>query len=115
MAKKKKLEELSQSHGMEQNFVPSTLDQIWGDEGLSKYGTMDEDVYSDKINEMNKTDLWSHASKLGLVPIDNTSLLKKTLMSEFRKHVNGYKRPPEVKQQQQNISKEVLKILAEGR
>lgn len=115
MAKKKKLEELSQSHGMEEKFVPSTLDQVWGDEGLSKYGTLDEDVYSDKINEMNKTDLWSHASKLGLVPIDNTSLLKKTLISEFRKHVSGYKRPPEIKQQQQNISKEVLKILAEGR
>ncbi len=115
MAKKKKLEGLSQSHGMEEKFIPSTLDQIWGDEGLSKYGTMDEEAYTDKINEMNKTDLWSHASKLGLVPIDNTSLLKKTLMSEFRKHVNGYKRPPEVSKPQQNVSKEVLKILAEGR
>jgi len=115
MAKKKKIEELSQSHGMEEKFIPSTLDQVWGDEGLNKYGTMDEEIYTDKINEMNKTDLWSHASKLGLVPIDNTSLLKKTLLSEFRKHVNSYKRPPEIKQQQQNISKEVLKILAEGR
>jgi hypothetical protein len=115
MAKKKKLEELSQSHGMEQKFIPSTLEQIWGDEGLTKYGTMDEDVYSNKINEMNKTDLWSHASKLGLVPIDNTSLLKRTLLSEFRKHVNGYKRPPEKKAVEQNISREVLKILAEGR
>jgi hypothetical protein len=115
MAKKKKLEELSQSHGMEQKFIPSTLEQIWGDEGLTKYGTMDEDVYSNKINEMNKTDLWSHASKLGLVPIDNTSLLKRTLLSEFRKHVNGYKRPPETKAAEQNISREVLKILAEGR
>ena len=49
MAKRKKIEELSQSHGMEQKFIPSTLEQVWGDEGLSKYGTMDEEVYSDKI------------------------------------------------------------------
>ncbi len=37
MAKKKKLEELSQSHGMEEKFIPSTLDQVWGDEGLEDY------------------------------------------------------------------------------
>ncbi len=49
MAKKKKLEELSQSHGMEEKFIPSTLDQVWGDEGLTKYGTMDEEAYTDKI------------------------------------------------------------------
>ena len=115
MAKKKKIEELSQSHGMEEKFIPSTLDQVWGDEGLTKYGTLNEDAYSDKINEMNKTDLWSHASKIGLVPIDNTSLLKRTLMSEFRKHVNGYKRPVETKASDPKISREVLKILAEGR
>lgn len=115
MAKKKKIEELSQSHGMEEKFVPSTLDQVWGDEGLTKYGTLNEDAYSDKINEMNKTDLWSHTSKMGLVPIDNTSLLKRTLMSEFRKHVNGYKRPVETKASDPKISREVLKILAEGR
>jgi hypothetical protein len=41
--------------------------------------------------------------------------LKRTLLSEFRKHVNGYKRPPETKAAEQNISREVLKILAEGR
>ncbi len=34
--------------------------------------------------------------------------LKKTLMSEFRKHVNGYKRPPEVSKPQQNVSKELV-------
>ncbi len=115
MAKKKKLEELSQSHGMEQKFEPSTLEQIWGDEGTNKYGTLDEEVYLEKINEMNKTDLWSHASKLGLVPIDNTNLLKKTLLSEFRKHVNSYKRPTEIKADEVKLTKEVLKILAEGR
>ena len=45
MAKKKQnLEDLSQAHGKEEKFVPTTLDQIWGDEGLSKYGTMEESV-----------------------------------------------------------------------
>lgn len=116
MAKKKQnLEDLSQSHGKEEKFVPTTLDQIWGDEGLSKYGTMEEEVYEEKIQEMNKTDLWSHASKIGLVPIDNTNLLRKTLLSEFRKHVNMYRKVLAPEEKPSKLSKEALKILSEGR
>lgn len=116
MAKKSKnLEDLSQTHAMEQKFVPTTLDQIWGDEGLSKYGTMDEEVYLDRLNEMNKTDLWSHASKVGLVPIDNTSLLRKTLLTEFRKHVNMYRKSLAPQEAPTKLSKEALRILSEGR
>ena len=40
----KKLESLSQTHGKEE-FKPTTLDQIWGDTGISKYGTLNEDEY----------------------------------------------------------------------
>jgi len=116
MAKKtKKLEDLSQTHAMEEKFVPTTLDQIWGDEGLSKYNTMDEQVYIDRLNEMNKTDLWSHASKVGLVPIDNTSLLRKTLIAEFKKHVNMYRKSLAPQETPKRLSKEALKILSEGR
>ena len=76
---------------------------------------MDESAYEEKISEMNKTDLWSHASKLGLVPIDNTNLLRKTLLSEFRKHVNSYRKVLAPEEKPSKLSKEALKILAEGR
>jgi len=116
MAKKKKsLEEMSQIHAMEEKFVPTTLDQIWGDEGLFKYGTMNEDDYIQKLDEMNKTDLWSHASKIGLVPIDNIPHLKRTLISEFKKHVSSYRKTAGPQEAQAKIDKEVLKILAEGK
>lgn len=116
MAKKKKsLEDLSQTHAMNEQFVPTTLDQIWGDEGLFKYGTMNEDEYAEKLDEMNKTDLWSHASKIGLVPIDNIPHLKRTLLSEFRKHVSSYRKTAGPQEAKAKIDKEVLKILSEGK
>ena len=42
----KKLESLSQTDGMsmdnaEQKFEPTTLDQVFGDDGTSKYKTLD--------------------------------------------------------------------------
>jgi L1 cell adhesion molecule like protein len=40
MAKKSKLDSLSQTHGKVEN-RKVTLDQIWGDDGKSKYGTLD--------------------------------------------------------------------------
>jgi len=113
--KKNNLKDLSQSHGKEEKFVPSTLDQIWGDEGLSKYGTLDEKEYEEQIENMMRTDLWGHASKLGLVPIDNLNLLRRTLMTEFRRYAVAYRKPPEDKKPEPKLSKEALKILAEGK
>ena len=45
MARKKQISELSQTHGKVEDFKPTTLDQIWGDDGLSKYQTLDEVQY----------------------------------------------------------------------
>jgi hypothetical protein len=41
MAKKNKLEELSETNAKVEDFKPTSLDQIWGDRGTSKYGTLD--------------------------------------------------------------------------
>lgn len=111
---RKKLENMSQTHGKTETFKPTTLDQIWGDTGNSKYGTLNEEEYESQLNEMNKSDLQTHATKIGLVPIDDRVRLTKRLLSEFRVHVASYKRP-EFKQSNPKISKEVAKILAEGR
>jgi hypothetical protein len=115
MAKKiKNLEELSQTHGKLEEVQYNTLDQIWGDTGLSKYSTTDLTEYTNFINEMNKSDLQAHANKIGLVPVDNRELLTKRLISEFKKFTSSY-RMPKSKDNTVNLNKKAKDILSEGR
>lgn len=115
MPRKSKLEKMSQTHGQLETFKPTLLSQIIGDTGLDKYGTMDEDIYVNQLKNMNKSDLQAHATRVGLVPIDDRERLTKRLMHEFRLHVAAY-RYPTVKPTPQNpVSPEVAKILAQGR
>ena len=118
--KKPSLKNIKQAHGKQENgkFEPRTLDQVWGDTGLGKYNTFDADVYRDKLDNMAKTDLQAHATKIGLVPIDNRSTLTQRLVREFRTHVNSFK-PHELSGSKTtdptNIPEKVKKILEEGR
>ena len=41
-AKKKSVKNLSQTHGKEEKFEPTTLDQIWGDDGIKDYKPNDD-------------------------------------------------------------------------
>jgi hypothetical protein len=115
--KVKKVKELSQTHGKveSEETVPTTLDQIWGDTGLSKYKTMDLDKYQEQLSEYNKTDLQAHATKIGLIPVDSTVELKKRLVREFKKHASKYEAMPRQRRETQPLSEKALKILAEGK
>ena len=114
--KKNDLKDLSQTHGKVQgDFQPTTLEQIWGDEGLSRYGTLSEEEYSKQLDEYNRTDLQSHAAKMGIVPLDDRTRLTKSLLAQFRAHVSGYQKPLDPKQSQKGVSEETSKILSEGR
>jgi hypothetical protein len=118
MPKKTKLEQMTQIHGKDQEkFAPTTLEQILGVNGQSKFGTMDESEYTNRLNNMPKTDLQAHATQIGIVPIDNRDRLIKTLTTQFRLHVASFKRPtsPVNAQSAKPISPEVAKILALGR
>ena len=95
---KASLEEMSQTHGMERKSKPTTLAQIWGDDGTSRYGTMDENQYGTFLQESSKSDLQAHASKIGILPIDNALILRERLLKQFRGHVAQYTAPQEVKQ-----------------
>lgn len=118
-AKPNNLKNLSQTHGKteeKKKYEPTTLDQVWGDEGLSVYGTMNEEEYQAQLDEFNRTDLQSHASKIGIVPLDDRSRLTKTLVSEFRKHVSKFRRPSEVERQvEEDTHAKVRKLLSDGR
>ena len=111
----KRLDKLSQTHGKEETFEPTTLDQIWGDDGTAKYSTMDDSDYEGQLNDMDKADIQTHASQVGVIPVDNTELLKQKLMKEFHKHVNQYRRPTGANDKNKRPSSEVQKILREGK
>jgi hypothetical protein len=113
--KKTKLKDLSQIDAKEEKAKPTTLDQIWGDSGLSKYNTMDFEEYKARINSMNRTDIQAHAVQIGMLPTDNHQMLIARLEREFLRHIGSYSAPGETKQKNTKIPKEVQKILAEGR
>jgi hypothetical protein len=112
MAKKSKINLLHQAHGKVEK-RPLTLDQVWGDTGTSKYGTLDKEIYAEYLEALNKSDLQSHASKIGLVPIDDRKTLIGRLKKEFQKHIAIYKPSPQVNRN--NVpSKTAKQILSEG-
>jgi hypothetical protein len=106
---------LSQTHGKTEEFRPTTLEQIWGDTGTWKYNTMDETEYRGVLENMPKSDLLAHATKIGLIPVDDRTMLINRLTSEFKKHVIAYRSPMVDGSKSKPLSKEAEKILKEGR
>ncbi|MAF42574.1 MAG: hypothetical protein CMI54_00200 [Parcubacteria group bacterium] len=114
--KQKTMESLSQTHGKEEKFEPTTLEQVWGEEtGLTKYGTTDVNDYIRKLDEMNKSDLQAHAHYVGFVPVDDRVSLTKKLITEFKKYVSGFQKPSTQPIPNSPVTDEVNKILSEGR
>ena len=114
MARKKtKLDNLHQTHGKIEN-RPITLDQIWGDDGKRKYGTLNVEEYNVYLSDLNKSDLQAHAVKIGLVPIDDRETLVKRLRQEFKKHISLYAARPDVNNTTK-LSKSSRNTLSEGR
>jgi hypothetical protein len=114
-SKKSKLDSLSQTHGKEEKFQPTTLDQVWGDTGESKYGTLEEKEYKTRLDGMDRSDLFAHATEVGLVPMDNLASLKKRLLSEFHSHVSQYRMPVPTGDKPPKLSARIKKILSEGK
>lgn len=111
--KQTKLNKAKQANG-QVDTQPTTLNQIWGDDGLSKYGTFNLEEYTVQLTEMNKSDLFAHAAKLGVMPIDNRERLVKTLVKSFKEYCNSYHQPKFIAPKL-NVTKEIAKILSEGR
>jgi len=112
---KKGLKNLSQIHGEEEKFQPTSLDQVWGEDGSSTYGTMNDAEYERQIDEMNMSDMQTHASRVGIIPIDNRSTLRDRLLREFRKHVANYRKPIHHPTPPEEVDAQTLRILSEGR
>jgi hypothetical protein len=110
--KKSKLDNLHQTHGKVEN--PITLEQIWGNDGFKKYGTLEVSEYEKFLAELNKSDIQAHAVKVGLIPIDDRETLKKRLKQEFVKYASQFKARPLV-DNKNDLSKKSKDILSEGR
>lgn len=110
----KKKNDIKKINGKVENFQPTSLDQIWGDTGINKYGTLDLEAYKNSLNDLNMSDLQSHARKLGVFPTDGRENLIKKLVKEFNSFSNSFKMPKQVNQNS-TPSKAALKILSEGR
>jgi len=116
MARTKKIDKLKETNAKVETFKPTTLDQIWGGTGTSKYGTNDLAEYETRLKGLNQTDLHAHARSLGIMPDSNYSLLMRKLRQAFLEHTNGYKVPNSGPSQKPNkMTPAIAKVLAEGR
>lgn len=111
---RKKLQELSQTHGKLEETQYKTLDQIWGDDGSSKYTTSNAEDYLNYLSGLNKSDLQDHAKKIGLIPVDNRETLTKRLETEFRKYMSMFKLPKN-SDNSVTLDKESKDVLSEGK
>lgn len=113
------LANLSQTHGKdldgEKKIRPTTMAQIWGDDGSSKYGTLDCEFYKDKISNMGRADLFRHATKLGMVPIDNLTLLRSRMEKDFNRHVLKFNAPVASTSRPESVPSEIQSILDGGK
>lgn len=112
---KKKLNNTIRIDGKKDRPIPQTLDQVWGDTGISKYNTLDIETYASKINGFTRTDLQNECLRVGIGYNDNIPLIRKRLIAEFKSHVNLYKVVPDQLASDVKITPEIQKILDEGR
>jgi hypothetical protein len=111
------LSKLSQVHGKnedaleEQKYEPTTLNQIWGDDGTGRYGTMDIEKYKAEIDQMSRTDINAHAADLGVIPVEDRMSLEKRLTEEFTRHVNSYRKPLNKRVEDPSVEQKVKDLL----
>lgn len=108
-----KIDKLSQVHGKEekQKYEPTTLDQIWGDDGTGRYGTMDLEEYKAQIDQMSRTDINAHAADLGVIPVEDRVSLEKRLTDEFTNHVGSYRKPLQKRKEDPGLEQKVKDLL----
>lgn len=115
--KKKSAEKLNENievDGKVETLNPTTLDQVWGDEGMSKYNTTDESEYFARLDDMLYVDLQNHAREVGLRPDVEPRVLKDRLINEFKKHVASYKGVSASVKNVKGVPSKISKILREG-
>jgi hypothetical protein len=115
MSKKKQQLECT---GKEETFEPTNLDSIMGYNSLSRYNTIDPEVYKNSLADMNRTDLEEearqHGVNIGIAAREDVQRLRDSLLKEFNVFILSFQKPRAISKPIK-ISKDVEKILKEGR
>lgn len=105
-----------QTNGRIENAEITTLEAVWGNNDLAKYGTLNEDKYREEINAMNRSDLDDHARRVGITIPEKIDHLKTNLLRQFRVYVASLQQPPAPTSTKPfEMSKDIERILAEGK
>jgi len=96
-------------------FQPTLLEHIWGDDGMSRYGTSDEAEYTRRLDQMTRADLEVHARQMGVIITENSTRLREKLLSAFRSYSSLIRKPAPTPQTPAKVSEEALSVLREGR
>lgn len=95
------------------------LDQIWGENTLSRYRASSAQEYEDQVSQMSKIELWEHAVKMGESPVDKKDLLIKKLVRRYNQEMSKNRLSDAHSKASSNRSKkydeQALKILKEGK
>ena len=114
--KSKKLESLKQTHGKEESYEITSLDQIWGHGDTSRFGTTDETEFSDKLKEMTRADLENFARRHGSIVVESSERIRAELLKVFRNYISLLRKPTsKTPAATSQVSAQVQRILNEGR
>ena len=113
---KKNNKKVLETTGKVEDFQPTTLEQLWGFDSMSRYGTTKEEEYNAQLTQMTRADLETHAKKQGVVLLETNARLIDACLKEFRVYVSSLQKPKQPKNQsKEDASPEVQRILNEGR
>lgn len=116
MANKSK-KKVIETHGRVEGdkFQPTMLEQVWGAPDISRYGTISEAEYVEKLNGMTRADIEAHARQMGVIIVEHTPRLREKLLAEFRSFVSLLNKPADAPKSPTKLSDAAMKVLAEGR
>lgn len=112
------MQQMIETHGQEETSPkkqPTSLEQVWGFDGMEKFGTSDEGQYNKRLEDMNRPELETHARMMGVVIVESSSRLKDKLMTEFRQHQSLLNKPASTAHPTIKVSEAAMKVLAEGK
>lgn len=111
----KGMKPMIETHGKveEEGKEYTMLEQVWGFNEMSKYGTKDEVEYRQQLDDMNRIELESHARRLGVIAVEDSLRLKDRLVSEFHKYYTYLQKPVVNKQPvDKSVEAQVRRLLA---
>jgi len=113
--KSKKIDALSQTHAKVPTQELTSLDQVWGFNEISRFGTVDEATYKGRLSEMTRADLENHARAVGSIVLESSERLRDSLLRQFQAYVLSLRKPAPASKAPIKVSADVQKILNEGR